>query len=179
MKTTDYGSTWYDVMVDTIGSDVACDIDFVDSFYGMTVGGGEGDYYLTDDGGESWSYNFLEEGFSCLTLSYPIVYSAYGYWNFDDMYRFTIPDLVPPAEISDLQISLDDEDVMLSWPEVSSDIFGNPITIDHYEIYRDENTYFQIQPELLVGMTADTIFMDSTVSIGLDEKCFYEVISQR
>lgn len=179
MKTTDYGSTWYDVMVDTIGSDVACDIDFVDSFYGMTIGGGEGDYYLTDDGGETWTFNFIEEGFSCLTLSYPVVYAAYACWEWDDIYRYTEPDLVPPAEISDLQISLDDEDVMLSWPEVSSDIFSNPITIDHYEIYRDENPYFQIQPQFIIGTTTDTTFIDSTVSMVLDEKYFYEIISLR
>jgi hypothetical protein len=44
--------------------------------------------------------------------------------------------IAPPATIEALTVTRSGNDLVLSWPAVTENIYGNPTTIDHYNVYR-------------------------------------------
>ena len=68
--------------------------------------------------------------------------------------------LKAPGFISDLVLERSTNDLLLSWGEVTTDIFGNPKTIDHYEIHRGETPDFQPSGATLIGSPTVASFTD-------------------
>ena len=97
----------------------------------------------------------------------------------DQIYRYVDAELTPPSAIEDLIITTSETSVLLAWSPINQDIFGNIISVEQYEIYRNEEPYFQIEPEFFIGMTADTVFIDTTASVNYYESFFYKVTAYR
>ncbi len=64
-----------------------------------------------------------------------------------------------PAAISDLSVSKLGADILLDWPAVMVDEQGQPISVDHYRIYRATEAYFS--PSLTYSQTTSTIITDT------------------
>ena len=62
----------------------------------------------------------------------------------------------PPSRIADLDAAPAGSDVALSWSAVTQDIAGEAMTIDHYDVYRSLEPYFEPQASDLVatGLTS-------------------------
>jgi hypothetical protein len=93
---------------------------------------------------------------------------AYPYsgWNIDDVeiYGLYLPPGVPktPGNIS---IEADGMGgVILTWSPVTEDMTGAPITIDHYEVFRNTVPYYSIALLLPVGVPTAPVFMDQNVT---------------
>lgn len=52
------------------------------------------------------------------------------------------PGIAPPRTIQDLTVIRSGNDLILSWGAVTTDIYGNPATVDHYNVYRDSDPAF-------------------------------------
>ncbi len=64
--------------------------------------------------------------------------------------------LSPPAPITDLRVSDDAGDAMLSWSQVLLDIYGRPTTVQEYRIYASEaGPLFPLDPPHQIGSVAD------------------------
>jgi hypothetical protein len=74
---------------------------------------------------------------------------------------------VVPASIHDLVIQRDTTAAHLMWSAIQQDTLGNPIMVEEYRIYRDPVTPdFLPDSTNLVGITEDTCWTDTTVSLG-------------
>jgi hypothetical protein len=71
-----------------------------------------------------------------------------------------------PAAISDLSAALAGDAIRLSWSEVTTDEDGLPLAVDHYVIYRGEESSFSPGPADSIGSTAATAFDDPTAAVG-------------
>jgi hypothetical protein len=59
--------------------------------------------------------------------------------------------LVCPAQPSGLRILIMDQDVLLDWDPVSLDTFGNPLSVDRYDVYAGDTPDFLLGPDTLAG----------------------------
>ena len=72
--------------------------------------------------------------------------------------------------VDNLIISLVEEGIMLSWDPIGSD--------EVYKVYKNDQPYFNLSQDVLIGETWETTFIDS-ISIGPQVKAyFYKVISE-
>jgi len=84
-----------------------------------------------------------------------------------------------PQQVVDLTITIDGNNVVLSWTAVTQDISGNPITVDKYNIYRSDNPYDVFSTENLLDDTSDsdTFYIDNDVLLT-SGKYFYVVTAE-
>jgi hypothetical protein len=50
--------------------------------------------------------------------------------------------IAPPATIKSLLVNLSGSDILLSWNRVTTNIYGNPTVVDHYNVYRGTTPNF-------------------------------------
>lgn len=70
-----------------------------------------------------------------------------------------------PSAISDLKADLAGEAIRLSWSEITENTGGNPLTVDHYTIYRSDDPGFTPGPGDSVAGTADTVYVDLSAAV--------------
>ena len=79
---------------------------------------------------------------------------------------FTINNPEPPAAIADLMVVLADGAIHLSWTPITEDTLGEPIVVDHYNVYRDDDPGFSPSSSDSIGTTADTFYIDFTPAVN-------------
>ena len=94
---------------------------------------------------------------------------TYPGWYIDDL-MVTAPAAVPDP-VTDLQCHLEEEDICLIW---SAPVKG--AAVDHYVIYRNENHDFIPHHADSIGMTTDTIFVDTDPVVGIPETNHYYLV---
>lgn len=50
--------------------------------------------------------------------------------------------IAPPRTIQDLTVTRSGDDLVLAWSAVTTNIYGNPTTVDHYNVYRNSTPVF-------------------------------------
>ncbi len=83
-----------------------------------------------------------------------------------------------PAEVNELMITRDANDVILTWSPVTVDAAGNTETIDHYDIYRGEIPDFVPDKEgetNRIGTPITTDFLD--MNAALNDTDYYYLVS--
>ena len=81
--------------------------------------------------------------------------------------------VVPPAPPTNVLINISEEDVIISWTEVDSTIFGTPINPDGYIILHSENPYSEFN---YLNFTPDTTYTHTYVAEFRDQM-FYQVVA--
>ncbi len=71
----------------------------------------------------------------------------------------------PPAAVSDLTATLAGNALHLSWQAVTADEGGNPITVDHYTVYRHIDPRFVPVAGDSIGSTAETYYDDPAAAL--------------
>jgi uncharacterized lipoprotein YddW (UPF0748 family) len=79
----------------------------------------------------------------------------------------------PPAAIDDLASAKSAGDITLTWSPVSQDTAGNPLTVDRYVVYRDDDP--TSEPADSIGFTTGTDYTDPGAA-GLTSTNYYYVI---
>jgi hypothetical protein len=83
----------------------------------------------------------------------------------------------PPQAVADLSGSRTGSDLELTWPAVTEDILGNPLTPDHYVVYRRaDEPYFGPSPSDVVATPATPGFTDPGV-LGDPAHNYYYVVT--
>ena len=79
----------------------------------------------------------------------------------------------PPEAVDDLASTKSAGDIVLTWSPVSQDTAGNPLTVDRYVIYRDDDP--AVEPSDSIGVTAGADYTDpgAAGSTGVN---FYYVV---
>gem|GEM_PF-2691852 len=80
-----------------------------------------------------------------------------------------------PASPENMMIRIEETDICLSWNPVTTDTAGNPLTIDYYNIYRSENSYFVPDSMNWIASSEDTLFVDENALIIPNGALFYIV----
>jgi hypothetical protein len=70
-----------------------------------------------------------------------------------------------PAAITDLTTTLVQDVIHLSWSAVTTDEGDQPIILDHYTIYRNDDPAFTPGPEDSIGSTVDVFYIDPTPAL--------------
>jgi hypothetical protein len=118
-----------------------------------------------NDGAYSWDISGLSDGSDYLVRV--TVTDTSGLFDSDSSDAvFTIDNPDPPAAISDLMVVLADSVIQLSWTAVTVDTTGEPIVVDHYNVYRDDNPGFSPSSSDSIGNTADTFYIDFTAAVN-------------
>jgi hypothetical protein len=75
-----------------------------------------------------------------------------------------VPSLVlglkAPGFIDDLLLGKSGNDALLSWGAVTTDIYGKPLAVDHYEVYRGTTPQFTPEVANRIGTSASQSFTD-------------------
>jgi hypothetical protein len=71
-----------------------------------------------------------------------------------------------PTAVTDLSATLAEDAIQLSWSAVTEDEVGQPMVVNHYVIYRDEDPYFSASEGDSIGATVGTAFQDTTAAVG-------------
>jgi|GEM_PF-546975 len=80
-----------------------------------------------------------------------------------------------PSAVTGLTVTLMADDLLLEWAPVTTDTEGGPITIDHYQVYRDTLGFFGPGSDPFLT-TTDTVLADTTGVVGdLDTHYYYAV----
>lgn len=66
-------------------------------------------------------------------------------------YPVLAPGLRPPRFIDDLKVRPSGSNLVLEWSEVTTDVFGKPLSVDRYDVYRGPAPGFTIAGTALVG----------------------------
>ena len=82
----------------------------------------------------------------------------------------------PPAEVAGLTATLMADDLLLEWEPVTTDTEGAPMTIDHYQIYRDTLGFFGPGSDPFLT-TADTFCVDTTGVVGDPDVHYYYAVT--
>jgi hypothetical protein len=100
-------------------------------------------------------------------VTYHIAVSATNTSGFTSLLSETVtgvPSLIvgarSPGFVGDLLLSRSGSDGLLSWGEVSYDIYGKPCEVDHYEIYRGTTPQFVPSAGNRIGVTVAPSFTD-------------------
>ncbi len=64
----------------------------------------------------------------------------------------------PPTAPQNLAAFVTGADLELMWSPVTADVWGNPMTVNHYRVYRGQEPYFTCDGEHLLGETADCFY---------------------
>jgi hypothetical protein len=84
----------------------------------------------------------------------------------------------PPEEPGILTVEADQAgSVLLSWADVTEGTCGTPVLVDHYEIHRSSNAYFQVGDDTLIGTTPDHEFTDIDALPGDTDCCYYRIVA--
>ena len=89
--------------------------------------------------------------------------------------NLSVRDSIPPARVTDLEISLVVDRILLQWSAVTTDTTGGPETIQHYIVYRGESADFAPASSESLGSTPGNDFSDSTISLSPAVNFFYLV----
>jgi hypothetical protein len=73
--------------------------------------------------------------------------------------------IVPPDQVTDLTITLVEDDLFLQWSPVTADTSGNPIVVDSYYVYRDTVAFFGPGSDPFDGVIG-LFFTDTTGVVG-------------
>jgi len=84
-------------------------------------------------------------------------------------------DSIPPAPVMDLTAILSQDNLVLSWLEVTADTAGSQEIISHYVVYRGEDPYFDPGPGDSIAGVAETTYVDSGVAGTVGSNHFYLV----
>jgi len=112
------------------------------------------DVYYTDQSSgiiTNWSWDFQNDGIYDSFIQNPIfTYTDVGIYDVklkisnetqaDSLIKnnYITVEYVPPAPPTDVQIDIVGDNIMLSWTEVDTTIFGDPIDVDYYLVYYSE-----------------------------------------
>ena len=82
-----------------------------------------------------------------------------------------------PDGVGSLTVSKESNDTILTWPEITTDIYSGSVTTDHYNIYRSTSPHFA--PDLsghsnLLDQTSTTSYTDNNALLS-DQSYFYYV----
>ena len=175
MTSDDFGLTWQTSVLDTILSGTLADVSFVDSLNGICTG--VGGSFITYDGGDSWQ--FIETPGVMSSVHFIEPYLAYASEVCYDIYRFVDTNISPPDTVNDLQINIESTNPILNWESIESDMFGYPIEISYYDLFRGDSPYFETSPTLYIGSTDTCFFNDQEISVISNNNVFYKVVSNR
>jgi agmatine/peptidylarginine deiminase len=81
-----------------------------------------------------------------------------------------------PVPVADLTIDLSAGDLLLEWSPVTIDGYGNPVTIDHYYIYRDTAAFFGPGSDPF-DSTAATSYLDGSGVTGDTGTNYYYAVT--
>ena len=70
-----------------------------------------------------------------------------------------------PERVTDLTITLSEENLILDWSPVATDTNGNPVEVDYYQVYRDTLGFFEPGSDPF-GSTAGTFYVDDSGVVG-------------
>lgn len=86
------------------------------------------------------------------------------------------PILIPaPEQVRNLTVTLDQDDLILNWLPVENDTHGNPLTVDHYNVYRSTTGFFEPGSEPFTT-TTESYYVDDTGVVGdIETNYFYWV----
>jgi hypothetical protein len=70
-----------------------------------------------------------------------------------------------PALVSELTSTRVEDNIRLNWAEVTMDTRGNPLTVDHYNIYRDTVGFFDPGSDPFASIN-DIFYLDNTGVVG-------------
>lgn len=105
--------------------------------------------------------------------------SKYVYGELDSAYnlaREIIDNAGVPKQIADLTIALSIENLVLRWSQVTADVFGHPLAVDQYLIYRDTMAYFDPGSEPF-DSTVTLFYTDDTGVAGDTETNYYYAVT--
>jgi len=80
-----------------------------------------------------------------------------------------------PDPVGDLLLAKSGSGALLSWSAVTVDIYGDPASIDHYEVFRGTAAQFMPETGNRVGTPATTEFMDSG-AVELGQPDYYYLV---
>jgi PKD repeat protein len=96
-------------------------------------------------------------------------------WGLDNVCVFCESSSVPPREPVNLMIGLSGSTVVLTWEPVANDVDGNPITVDHYDVYTDIRPDFDCSPVTYLGSSNTASFQHTDIASGENSRMFYRV----
>jgi len=106
---------------------------------------------------------------------------AYPYsgWNIDDIEILGIflPVGVPETPVNILVENDEFGNIILEWSPVTEDTDGNPISIDHYSVFRDATAFYMIESLIPVGMPSLPQFIDDDIIGDPGTNYFYRIIA--
>ena len=82
-------------------------------------------------------------------------------------------DVLIPEKVTDMESSVADSSIVLTWSDINQDIWGNPEEIDYYVVYRSIDPNFLPTTEDSIGAPTESLYTDSE-SDSL-ARCFYVV----
>ncbi len=144
--------------------------------YVITGGGGAGMYYPNYDSSYVVSA-FRAHHFLHLEVSPDSIYVTAIDTSETEIDHFSIYPWFPtvPELPENVTIRYDTTGARLLWNAVRHDTTGNSLAVDEYRIYRNDNTpYFLPDSMYLAGVTPDTAWVDTTVTLSMD-RMFYRV----
>jgi hypothetical protein len=143
--------------------------------YAITGGGGAGLYAPTYD--SSYVVSALQaHHFLHIAVSPDSIYVTAIDTSETEIDHFSVYPWMPtvPEMPGNLTIRCDSVGVRLTWEAVEQDTAGNSVVVDEYSVYRNDSApFFLPDSTYLVGVTADTVWVDSTVSAT--HRGFYRV----
>jgi len=185
-------SLTYSIFYDNTGSDQATGVVVVDTIPTHTT-------YVSNTGGGSydgqrviWNLGTISAGTSgFLSLTVLVDWPLPNGIQLEDVAYITcdqgveaissqttqvVPDQFPPAAVTDLMASEENHELRLRWSAITTDIYGNPETMQGYIIYRNEAPYFTPTSVESIGVASDTSFLDDDGGAGnLETNSFYLV----
>ena len=81
-----------------------------------------------------------------------------------------------PAQPENLSVEIEETDIILAWDPVTTDILGNPLDIDFYNVYRADYAYFIPDSSNWIAAIEDTFYVDENALIN--DNFFYAVTSE-
>jgi hypothetical protein len=98
---------------------------------------------------------------------------------YDVLQSVQSPIIVPtPVAVTGLTASLADDDIRLDWTAVTEDTHGGPLTVDHYNVYRNTLGFFEPGSDPFTT-TADIFYVDDSGVVGdTGTHYFYWVTAQ-
>ncbi|MCK9584942.1 MAG: FG-GAP-like repeat-containing protein [Candidatus Cloacimonetes bacterium] len=82
----------------------------------------------------------------------------------------------PPQMPQNLLLSVLGYDLLLTWDDVTTDTFGNPIEISYYEVHVGDQPYFDCNPDTLIATLEETELTLEGVAEFAD-RLFFKVIA--
>ena len=83
-----------------------------------------------------------------------------------------------PSAVTDVETTVSDGELQFQWLPITTDEQGNPITIDHYNIYRSYSPYFTPSTDTLIGTPAGGSFSDSSIGNSSANQFFYIIVAE-